>query len=46
MDEGNLAQLEELELVHTALVDLLAEGLTGDDLLRVWIERRVNPLQK
>ena len=46
VDEGNLAQLEELEAVHNALVDLLAEGLTGDDLLRVWTERRVNPLQK
>ena len=46
MDEGNLAQLEELDAVHNALVDLIAEGLTGDDLLRVWIERRVNPLQK
>ena len=44
VDEGNLAQLEELEAVHNALVDLITEGLTGDDLLRVWIERRVNPL--
>ena len=46
VDEDNEAQLKELAAVHNALVDLIAEGLTADDLLCVWIERRVNPLQK
>ena len=44
--EGEVAQLEELTAVHNALTMLIAEGLNGDDLLRVWIERRVSPLQQ
>ena len=44
--EDNAAQREELQVVHNALVALIAEGLTNDDLLRVWIDRRASPLQK
>ena len=36
----------EMELIHQALLDLIVEGLTADDLLRLWTERRVSPLQK
>ena len=46
VDEDNVAQLEELDAVDNALVELIAEGLTVDDLLCVWVEGRVNPLQK
>ena len=38
--------MAKLAAVDKALMELLAEGLTGDDLLCVWVERRVNPLQK
>ena len=38
--------VQEIELVHQALPDLIVEGLTADDLLRVWTERRISPLQK
>ena len=44
--EKDKAEIEELNLMHTALVDLLAEGMTCDDLLRTFIDRRVNPLQR
>ena len=37
---------EEMDLIHNALLDLLVEGLTADNLLRTWIERRVSPLQQ
>ena len=46
MDEGNEAQLAELAAVDKAILELITEGLTADDLLCVWVERRVNPLQK
>ena len=42
--EENPEHIEELRLIHYALLALLAEGLTSDDLLRVWIDRRVSPL--
>ena len=38
--------VQGIELVHQALLDLIVEGLTADDLLRVWTERRISPLQK
>ena len=46
MDEGNEEQLAELAAVDKAILELIAEGLTADDLLCVWVKRRVNPLQK
>ena len=46
VDEGDKDQLAELAAVDKALVELVDEGLTGDDLLCVWIERRISPLQK
>ena len=44
--EEDQEEVEELNLMHTALVDLLAEGMTGDDLLWAFIDCRVNPLQR
>ena len=45
-DEVDEGQLAELAAVDKALGELVDEGLTGDDLLCVWIERRISPLQK
>ena len=36
--------VQEMALVHQALLDLIVDGLTADDLLRVWTERRISPL--
>lgn len=44
--ETDEEEIEELKLINTALVDLLAEGMTGDDLLQAFTDLRVNPLQK
>ena len=45
-DETSEGQLAELAAVDKALEELVDEGLTGDDLLCVWVERRISPLQK
>ena len=45
-DETDKDQLAELAAVDKALKELVDEGLTGDDLLCVWIEKRISPLQK
>ena len=45
-DERDEDQLAELAAVDKALKELVDEGLTGDDLLCVWIEKRISPLQK
>ena len=44
--EEDANEIQELELIHQALLDMLAEGLTSDDLLQTWTERRVSPWQK
>ena len=36
---------EDVKDVHEILVQLLNEGMTGDDLLRTFVQRRINPLQ-
>ena len=36
---------EDVSNIHEILQQLLTEGLTSDDLLRTFVERRVNPLQ-
>jgi hypothetical protein len=36
---------EDVGEFHKILKQLLAEGMTGDDLLRTFIQRRINPLQ-
>ena len=43
--EDSNEAVQEMEQIHQALLDLIVEGLTADDLLRVWTERRVSPLQ-
>ena len=45
-DEQDKDQLAELAAVDKALKELVDEGLTGDDLLCVWVEKRISPLQK
>ena len=45
-NERNKELLTELAAVDKALEELVDEGLTGDDLLCVWVERRISPLQK
>ena len=40
--EEREADVNEL---HQALIQLMDEGMTGDDLLRTFVSRRVNPLQ-
>ena len=36
---------EDVSDIHEILKQLLAEGMTGDDLLRTFVDRRINPLQ-
>ena len=38
--------IAELQTVHETLEDFLKKGLDSDDLLRTFISRRVNPLQR
>ena len=45
-NERNNDLLAELAAVDKALGELEDEGLKGDDLLCVWVERRISPLQK
>ena len=45
-NERNEELLAELVAVDKALGELEDEGLKGDDLLCVWVERRISPLQK
>jgi hypothetical protein len=45
-NERNEELLAELAAVDKALGELEDEGLTGDDLLCVWVDRRISPLQK
>ena len=36
---------EEVNLIHEILIQLMNEGMTGDDFLRTFVGRRINPLQ-
>ena len=39
-------KIPEVAILHMQVENLMNEGLTGDDLLRTFVSRRVSPLQK
>ena len=36
---------EDVNQIHVILIQLMSEGMTGDDLLRTFVSSRINPLQ-